>query len=300
MRLTGSALAVGLVLGLASVAPADSIWNLQAVDANGMATHPKAGADYNNPANKVVVQGIALNYSDDYLDPNSSFQIYIQAVGDDRGGMAAWAGAFYQGGYGSAEWLDEYARLTSSNFKPGDLVQIEGYVAFMRGKTNINERHSADPALDFTITVIQSGVGMPQPMILPSVSVCNTFDQTRESGGELYQATWSKFQNVWIHSMPDGWGAGKTILVTDNDIDTFSVLLSAMGDFDLHSAPTGGFSVTGIFDQEALASPFTGSYRLWVNNHGSFNLTSDVVPEPAGLTAIVLGLTGFVFTRKRR
>lgn len=299
MRVARRVLVACVLVGISSNLRADSIWDLQAVDANGNATHPKVGADPTNPSNKVFVEGIALNYSQDYLNPNDMFQLYVQAEAPDKGGLAAWAGAFYQGGSGSEDWLAEFARFTSSGFKPGDRVRVEGYVAFMRGKTNINERHSAAPSLDFTITVLQADVGMPTPTVLPSISVCNYFDQTRSTGAEVYQATWCQFQNVSIASMPDGWGAGKTIYVTHNGTDTFRVLLSAMGDFGGYSPPAGTFSVTGIFDQEDTAAPFTDTYRLWVKNYSDFEAAPPVA-EPTGCAVLAVGLAGIVLGRGRR
>jgi hypothetical protein len=45
-----------------------------------------------------------------------------------------------------------------------------------------------------------------------------------------------------------------------------------MGDFDSHPAPTGNFQVTGIFDQEDLAAPYTDSYRLWVKRYSDIEI----------------------------
>ncbi|MFW6107744.1 MAG: PEP-CTERM sorting domain-containing protein [bacterium] len=276
---------------------ADSIWELQAVDANGEATHPKVGASPVE-ANKVTVEGIALNRSEDYLDPGLMFQLYVQAEAPDAGGIAAWSGCFFQGGPGSQTWADEFARMTQSGFEPGDRVRVEGFAAFHRGKTNINERHSAAPAMDFTISVLDEDVGMPALTVIPSVGSCNYFDETRAGGGELYQATWCRLDDVWIESMPDGWGAGKTVFVTDNGTDTLPVLLSGMGDFDGYAAPGGPFSVTGIFDQEDESAPFTGSYRLWVKNYGA--LGQAPVPEPAGCALLAIGLGAVLVSRRRR
>jgi len=289
-----------LVLGPGVTLRADAIWDLQAVDANGVATHSKVGADPTNPGNKVVIEGIALNRSEAYLDPGQMFQLYVPAEAPDAGGIAAWSGCFFQGGPGSQMWQDEFDRMTASGFEPGDRVRVEGFAAFHRGKTNINERHSVAPAMDFTISVLDTDVGMPSPAVIPSVGSCNYFDQTRAGGGELYQATWCRLQNVWIHSMPEGWGAGKTILVTDNGADTVPVLLSEMGDFDSYSAPTGLFAATGVFDQEDETSPFTGDYRLWVKNYGDLELAA-VVPEPGscGLLAVAGGAV-LVGRRRRR
>jgi len=299
MRVVRGAVAGCVVLGLCAALRADAIWDLQAVDADGEATHAKVGADPTNPDNKVVVEGIALNDSEDYLEPSVQFQLYVQAEAPDGGGIAAWSGSFFQGGPGSQTWQDEFDRMTASGFKPGDRVRVEGFVAFHRGKTNVNERHSAAPAMDFTISVLEADVGIPAPTVIPSVGSCNYFDQTRAGGGEFYQATWCRLEDVWIHSMPDGWGAGKSILVTDNGTDTLPVLLSDMGDFDSYPAPTGVFGVTGIFDQEDETFAFTGAYRLWVKDYGDLALPA-VVPEPGGYWVFALGAGAALLGRKRR
>jgi hypothetical protein len=278
---------------------ADSIWDLQAVDANGEATHAKVGAAPVD-SNKVVCEGIALNASDEYLDPGLMFQLYVQGENPDAGGIAAWSGCFFQGGPGSAEWEAEYDRMNESGFVPGDRVRVTGFAAFHNGKTNINERHSPAPAMDFVIEVIDAGVGMPTPTVLPSVAASVGFDATRATGGERYQATWCRLENAWIASMPDGWGAGKTVLVTDDGVNTLPVLLSGMGDFDAFAAPTGAFAVTGVFDQEDTSKPYTGDYRLWVKDFADFDVEAPGAPvsEPGG--PAILGVAVAALARRRR
>jgi MYXO-CTERM domain-containing protein len=279
---------------------ADSIWDLQAVDANGEATHPKVGAAPID-TNKVVCEGIALNASDEYLDPGLMFQLYVQGESPDAGGIAVWSGSFFEGGPYSPTWAAEYARMNESGFLPGDRVRVTGFAAFHNGKTNINERHSAAPAMDFTIEVLDAGVGMPAPTVLPSVAACIGFDPARATGGERYQASWCVLEDARIDSMPDGWGAGKTILVTDDGVNTLPVLLSGMGDFDSFVAPTGTFDVVGVFDQEDTTSPFTGDYRLWVKSFGDFDVaeTANPVAEPGGLAVAALAVAGLLRRRSR-
>jgi hypothetical protein len=278
-------------------APTDSIWELQAVDGNGVATDSRVGA-----TEKVVIEGIVLNASEEYLDPNVQFQIFVQGEAPDAGGIAAWSGSFFQGGPGSAFWQTEYARLTTSGFQPGNRVRVTGFVAFHQGKTNINERHSASPDMDFDIELLEAGVGMPTPTVLPGVAASTLFDQTRATGGERYQGTWCRLENVWLDPMPDGWGADQTVYVTDDGVNTLAVKLSAMGDFNDYVAPTGLFSVTGIFNQEDATDPYTGDYQLWVKNFDDFETASDnvPVPEPSVLVLAVLGLGAGLARNRRR
>ncbi len=256
-------------LHFAPLAPAsDSIWDIEAVNETGNGTHPKVGADIGaDPAtseNRVTVTGIALNATDEYLDPNSQWQVYIQAESPEKGGIAAWAGKFY-----NSEWPRYPADIAA-----GDRIQVNGFLMDARGKININERHSAAPGMQFVVTKLASGVGMPTPIDIANLSTCNTFDQTRATGGERYQAQWVRFVNV--HYVSGTWANGQTVVVADETGNEMNMLLSARGDFDGHVPETGSFNATGIFDQEDLASPFTDSYRLWVKRQSDivYNFTA--------------------------
>jgi hypothetical protein len=233
----------------------DSIWDLQAVDSLGQGTHSKVGATPIE-ANKVTIEGIALNNPGEILNTNMMWQVYVQAEDPDRGGIAAWAGIFY-----NSNW-PRYPE----DIEPGDRIRISGYVVDHRGKVNINERHSAAPELQFTVTVLEEDAGMPAPIVIPSVSDCNYFDESRMGGGEYYQSQWVRLNDIQIVS--GTWAAGETLVVSDVTGATVSMLLSSEGDFDDYSAPAGVFDATGIFDQEDESSPYTEAYRLWVKNAG--------------------------------
>jgi hypothetical protein len=288
------------VAAIAAPTPVD-IWDLQAVDEDGRGTHLLVGAPAVDgsenviESNKVVVEGIVLNASAEYLDPSVEFQIFVQGESPDAGGVAVWSGVFFHGD----EWTSEYNRMNESGFQPGDRVRVTGFVAFHQGKTNINERHSPSPDMDFDIELLEAGVGMPTPTVLPGVAASTLFDQNRATGGELYQGTWCRLENVEI--VGGAWENDGMVLVTDGT-DTIPVHLSARGDFDLYSAPTGPFSVTGIFNQEDATDPFTGDYQLWVKNFDDFETTSDSVPvpEPSALVLAVLGLGAGLARNKRR
>jgi len=59
---------VALVSG-AAYATLYNMWDLEAVDEEGLGTHPLVGADFQNSENRVTVEGIALNTTGELLDP---------------------------------------------------------------------------------------------------------------------------------------------------------------------------------------------------------------------------------------
>ena len=256
---------VGLSIGNVR---AERIWDLQAVDANGMGTHPKVGADPGsdpaNSPNRAVVTGIALNSSAEMLT-STMWQVYVQAEAPDSGGIAAWAGVFY-----NPAW-PRYP----SDIQAGDRVRIDGFISNNNGKVNINERHSAAPGMQFVVTKLAPNVGMPAPTVIPGISACNFFDQTRATGGEKYQATWCRLLGVSVVS--GTWAPGESVVMTDDGSATMTLLLSSEGDFSGDNAPLGDVDVTGIFDQEDKTPPAIGDYRLWVKR------SSDIVPHVSGV-----------------
>ena len=251
---------VAIVLFAAPVFSQDLLWDLQAVDAIGEGTHPKVGAAI-DPINQVTIVGIALNAPDEILEVSGSsgiWQVYIQAESPDQGGIAVFSGNWWWGSYWCPYPMDVEA---------GDRLQVVGYVADHNGKVNLNERHSM--ANQFTVTFLERGVGMPAPIVIPSVSDCNYFDQTRAGGAELYQCQWVQLNDLSIES--GTWWADQEVVVSDISGATITLLLSETSVFD--STPSGTFSVKGIFDQEDEVTPFHDHYRIWVKNQ------EDVVPS---------------------
>ena len=271
MKLFSKCVLVLAVLVLASGVYAENIWDLHAVNADGTGSHAKVGADYNNPDNKVTIQGIALNAPDEILEVSGSsgmYQIYVQAESPDQGGMAVFSGNWWWG----AAWCPY-----PLDIEAGDRIQVVGFIEDHNGKVNLNDRHSPDPKLTFQVTTLQEDAGMPTPIVIPSVADCNYFDETRSGGGEFYQCRWAKLNNLHIES--GEWGAGEEIIASDISGATITILLSAKGDFDLFNAPLVSFSVTGIFDQEDEDSPFHDHYRIWIKNQEDVELSSGITEK---------------------
>ncbi len=302
-----------LVMSVALPAGAYSIFDLQAVDANGNPTDPMVNADP-IPANRVTVQGIALNSPTDLsvIDPSSPpwwqyWQVYVQSeVPGEPAGIAV-----FQGRPWAQSWPPPYPDVVA-----GDRVEVEGFVSDHRGKSNINTRHSAAPQMDFTVSVLDHP-GVPDPVEIPNLADCTYFsnervDEAGKRGGEFYQAQWCKLSNVWIVDPPaedppwgDGWGwePGKSVLVTDASGATLPLYFSGVGDILDYAQPTMPFSVVGRFDQEdpgtdigGGVTAYTENYRLWVLSGSDI----EEIPEPATLCLLGGGGLGLLLRRRRR
>jgi hypothetical protein len=253
----------------------------QAVDGDGEQTY--VGED------RVVLEGILLNHPADMLDPTpddsitelfnigGQWQIYFQGEGDDHAGTAVWLGQLYnnlpwvmpEGGYTNEEFVAELARLNAAQFSPGDRIRVTGYFLSYAGKMNINERHNDSPDHDFTIEVLERGVGLPQPEVVALEELKDdqdrfVFDPDRLWGGEYYQSRLIKIEDVNMVD-PNGWGPNGEVVVTDGH-RTLPVKLGRgngiyAGSYNL----TEPFDVIGILDQESTG--LTGGYRLYVMDY---------------------------------
>jgi len=244
-----------------TAATAETHREIQAVNADGDAVHPKVirpGFPW-SPDKRVILEGVCLNASHEIVDPANELLLAIQGEGDDHAGTQIWSGGYFQ------DWPEPY----SSCFliRPGDRVRVEGYVAQFIGKSNVNEQHSPDPARDFTVQVI-GHPGMPVPVVVPDLLTANLFDPSRLTGGEYYQSRWVRINNVTLQPGSSlNWQSGQTVTVNDGTAE-LQMMLSAMGNFNPDLAPSGSFDVVGLFDQEPFPLNFDASrkehYRLWV------------------------------------
>ncbi|MCD6304620.1 MAG: PEP-CTERM sorting domain-containing protein [Planctomycetes bacterium] len=302
MLLALSALALAMLAFPASLAAGqlDEIWDLEAVDMAGVGTHPSLGRYDDDPAAWVTFRGVVLNEPNDMLNTNMQWQMYVQALPGnpapyDRGGIALYANRWYGG---PANHWPRY----STDYHPGDVVEVHGLMMNYNGKVNLNERHW--PENVFTITKLSSGP-VPQPQLIPSIAACNYFDVTdadgdgrpdRTAGGERYQGQWCRLEGVRVTDA-SGWGNGGGVPITDDSGGTLTMFCGYMGDFDVYTAPRGKFNVTAIFDQEDTSSqPWHDGYRIWplkfsqVEMWGDTNLDGDV--DLMDVAAVAANWTG--------
>jgi len=284
-RFTVSATIISLTLAaVVQAAPAvASVTHseFQAVNASGEQTY--------NASEKVILEGILLHNPADMLDPtpddtitdlfniSGQWQIYFQGEGDDHAGTAVWLGQLYNnlpwvaldGGYTNAEFAAELSRLNAAQFSPGDRIRVTGYYMSYNGKLNVNEQHNKNPDHNFTIELLERGVGLPRPEVVTLDDLKDNddnfiFDQSRQTGCEHYQARLIKIESVYFANADD-WGPQGEVVITDG-IKTFPVKLGrGNGIYAGSNNLTEPFDIIGILDQE---SPnLTDGYRLYVMNY---------------------------------
>lgn len=237
----------------------------------------------------VTLEGILLNHPADMLDPTpddtmgemfnvaGQWQIFFQGDQDDRAGTSVWMGQLYNnlpwvapdGGYFNAEWVAELTRLNAAQFAPGDRIRVTGYFLSYKGKMNINEQHSNHPDHDFTIELVEAGVGLPKPELVTLDDLKDDldrciFDPQREVGGERYQGRLIKIADVNVVD-PNGWGPYGELTITDG-VKTLPVKLGRgtgiyAGSYNL----TEPFDIIGILDQDS--ADLVDGYQLYVVNY---------------------------------
>ena len=309
LNLAAFALAALLAAGSAR---AETFQNLEAVDTSGFSTW--AGSY------PLAVTGVILNEPGDMLDSTPNFipwnsgagifqlggewQIFVQAVlPGDRGGVECWMGQNYGNlpwlhssslSYDNATWSTEVARVshdpaTGRSFRKGDLVTVTANGSlFYGGMQNINEEHSIDHALDFTVSLVSSNYGLPAPEALSLSSVIGTnlsptghydlFDPTRATGGERWQGMRVRINGLTLVTT-NGWNtnsdwSARYCTATDGEGRQFPLVHPL---YDLGAPPTNRFDATGIFLQESgSGTDGTFGYEL---------LVQEVAPSaPAVLT----------------
>ena len=254
---------------------------LQAVDGTGEQTY--------TAADRVTLEGILLHHPADMLDPTpddtitelfnlgGQWQIFFQGEGDDHAGTAVWLGQLYDnlpwvvpgGGYTNEEFIAELSRINAAQFSPGDRIRVTGYFLSYSGKLNINEQHNKNPDHDFTIELVEEGVGLPRPEVVALEELKDEqdrfiFDPGRLWGPEYYQGRLIKIEDVNMVD-PNDWGPDGEVVVTDGR-KTLPVKLGRgngiyAGSYNL----TEPFDVIGILDQESL--DLRGGYRLYVMDY---------------------------------
>ncbi|UCD52282.1 MAG: hypothetical protein JSW27_06515 [Phycisphaerales bacterium] len=253
----------------------------QAVDSEGEQTY--------QASDKVVLEGIVLHNPADKLDPTpddtimepfnlgGQWEVFFQGEGDDHAGTAVWLGQLYDnlpwvelgGGYLNEEFIAELARINAAQFSCGDRIRVTGYFLSYKGKLNINEQHNKNPDHDFTIELLEAGVGLPRPEPVTLDDLKDEqdrfiFDSARLVGGEYYQGRLVKIEDVYAVD-PNDWGPDEELLITDGR-KTFPVKLGRgtgiyPGSYNL----TDPFDVIGILDQES--TDLKSGYRLYVMNY---------------------------------
>ena len=310
-KLTFAVLTVAAILARGS-ARAETFQNLEAVDTNGFSTW--------TGSYPLAVTGVILNDPGEMLDATPNFipwnsgagifqlggewQIFVQAVlPGDRGGVECWMGQNYGNlpwlhssdlSYDNATWSTEVARVshdpaTGRAFRKGDLVTVTANGSlFYGGMQNINEEHSTDPALDFTVSLVSSNYGLPAPEVLSLSSVLSTnlsptghydiFDPARATGGEHWQGMRVRINGLTLVTA-NGWNtnsdwSARYCTATDGEGRQFPLVHPL---YDLGPAPTNRFDATGIFLQESgSGTDGTFGYELFVQ---------EVAPSaPAALT----------------
>jgi len=256
-------------------------WQFQAVDAGGEQTY--------KASEKVILEGILLNNPADMLDPTpddtiaetfnlgGQWQIFFQGEGDDHAGTAVFLGQLYNnlpwipldGGYSNQEFIAEVNRLNAAQFSPGDRIRVTGYYLSYKGKLNINEQHQKNPDHDFTIELVEQGVGLPRPEVVDLDQLKDdndkfVFDPARTRGCEYYQGRLVEVEDVKFADASD-WRPNGQLLITDGT-KTFPLKLGrGNGIYAGSNNLTERFAVIGIMDQES--TDLKSGYRIYVMNY---------------------------------
>ncbi len=237
----------------------------------------------------VVLDGILLHNPADMLDPtpddtitetfdiSGQWQLFFQGEGEDHAGTAVWLGQLYNnlpwvapdGGYTNEEFIAELSRLNAARFSPGDRIRVTGYFLSYNGKLNINEQHNKNPDHDFTIELVERGVGLPRPEVVTLEDLKDgddefIFDPDRQTGCEYYQSRLIKIEDVYFADAND-WVSNGELVITDGTKTLPVKLGRGNGIYAGSNNLEETFDVIGIMDQES--PDLTNGYRLYVMNY---------------------------------
>lgn len=212
--------------------------------------------------------------------------------------------------YTDDQWLAEMQRLNYPEYqgnpvteplRRGDLILVQAKAPglFFRGKRNINEQHQVDPAYDFYITILARDVPLSAANItladLKNPDDTFIFDQTRQTGCEHYQGSLVHLEDLLLVD-PENWALDGTVTVKQtvggNEL-TFPLKLGidpALEAINASLLATTPFSLTAILDQEDPSSPYTDNYRLWLTSISDLEAPFAVVPEPASVALLSVGI----------
>ncbi|MCK4602098.1 MAG: PEP-CTERM sorting domain-containing protein, partial [Phycisphaerae bacterium] len=162
-----------------------------------------------------------------------------------------------------------------------DRVCVVGYAMAVGGKANINERHSAAPEMDFTIELLQTGVGLPTPE-LTTVADMNVFDSTRQTGGERYQNRRIRLEHVSLDSGTSTWASNTRVTIVDPNAPSETLPLKLCNvDFGTQ-LPATWFNIVGLGNQEpefdggpVPGTGLTDSYQVWVTRADGIEVPGD-------------------------
>lgn len=290
-----------MLLLVAGPLRAETVAHLEAVDANGASAW--AGSL------PLTMTGVLLTEPDEMLDATAHFvdwnngagiyqmggqwQVFVQAIaGGDRGGVECWMGQNYGNlpwlhsgdfSYSDSAWNAEVVRVshdavTGAALHKGDLVMITANGSlFYGGQQNINEEHSTDSAVDFSLSLVAANFGLPAPEVISLTSVLqpddgnaatheDIFDATRATGGEHYQGMRVRINGLRLLTTT-GWNtsadwSGRYCTATDDAGRQFPLIHPLQ---DIGPAPTNRFDAIGVFMQESgSGTDGTFGYELFV------------------------------------
>ena len=305
----------GLLLA-AGISRAETVTNLEAVDANGVSTW--------NGSFPIVLTGVLLTDPNEMLDATPDYlpwnnganiynlggqwQVFVQVVTNgDRGGVECWMAQDYgnlpwephdgSDSYDNTTWSNEVYRVshdpvTGYAFHKGDLVTITANGSlFYGGMQNINEEHDTDPAYNFTISLVATNFGLPAPEVISLSSVISTnlsptghydiFDPTRATGGEHWQGMRVRINGLTLVTT-NGWNTNsdwdsRYCTATDDEGRQFPLIHPL---YDIGPVPTNQFDATGVFLQESgSGTDGTFGYELFVQ---------EIAPSDAAILNIVV------------